>query len=231
MPKKPSHLTALSKISRAITSELYLEDILKLIVTVTAQTMGSKLCSLMLLNEKNELVIRATQTVSENYTKKAPIRLGEGISGRVAQENKPMCVYDVHAEPGYKYKDIARQEGISSYLCVPMSVKGKVIGVLNLYTSQPHKYTKGEVELLSSIAAQAALVIENTELLVKTKVIQEELETRKTVERAKGILMKERKMDESEAYRLLQKYSMDNRKSMRQVAEAIILSHDMKSKL
>lgn len=231
MPKKTSHITALSKISKAITSDLYLEDILKLIVNVTAQTMGSKLCSLMLLNEKNELVIRATQTVSEKYMRKAPIRLGEGVSGRVAQDNKPMAIYDVQKDPGYKYKEIARLEGIVSYLCVPLAAKGKVIGVLNLYSSEPHKYTKGEEELLTSVAAQAALVIQNTELMVKTKVIQEELETRKVVERAKGILMKERKLDESEAYRLLQKYSMDNRKSMREVAEAIVLSHDMKSKI
>lgn len=231
MPKKTSHLTALSKISKAITSDLYLEDILKLIVSLTAQTMGSKLCSLMLLNDKGELVIRATQTVSENYKKKAPVKLGEGISGRVAQQNKPIAVYDVQAEPDYKYKDIAKQESISSYLCVPMSVKGRVIGVLNLYTSEPHKYTKGEIDLLSSIAAQAALVIENTELLVKTKVIQEELESRKIVEKAKGLLMKERRLDEDDAYRLLQKFSMDNRKSMRQVAEAIVLSFDMKSRL
>lgn len=193
--------------------------------------MGSKLCSLMLLNDKGELVIRATQTVSENYKKKAPVKLGEGISGRVAQQNKPIAVYDVQAEPDYKYKDIAKQESISSYLCVPMSVKGRVIGVLNLYTSEPHKYTKGEIDLLSSIAAQAALVIENTELLVKTKVIQEELESRKIVEKAKGLLMKERRLDEDDAYRLLQKFSMDNRKSMRQVAEAIVLSFDMKSRL
>lgn len=234
MPKakqSSSHIEALSKISKAIASDLYLEDILKLIVAVTAQSMGSKLCSLMLLNDRNELVIRATQTVSEDYTKKQPIRLGEGISGRVAQENRPVVIYDVQKDPHYKYKDIAKKEGISSYLCVPMAVKGKVIGVINLYTSQPHKFTKSEIEVLSTVANQAALVIENTELMVKTKIIQEELESRKIVEKAKGVIMKEKRLGEAEAYRLLQKYSMDNRKSMRQVAEAIILSHEMQERV
>lgn len=231
MAAKAAHFEALSKISKAITSDLYLEDILKLIVNVTAQSMGSKLCSLMLLNDKNELVIRATQTVSEAYTKKQPIKLGEGISGRAAQDNKAIAVYDVQAEKDYKYKEVAKKEGISSFLCVPMAVRSRVIGVINLYTSDLHKFTKNEIHMLTTIATQAAMVIENTELMVKTKVIQEELETRKLVEKAKGILMKERKMDESEAYRLLQKYSMDNRKSMRQVAEAVILSSDMKSKI
>lgn len=231
MAKSTSHIEALSKISKAITSDFYLEDLLKLIVTVTAQAMGSKLCSLMLLNDKNELVIRATQTVSESYTKKPPLKLGEGIAGKAALENKPIATYDVQAAPQYKYKEIAKKEGIISMLCVPLAVKGKVIGVINLYTSSFHKFTKNEINVLSAVANQAALVIENTELMVKTKVIQEELETRKLVEKAKGILMKDRKLGEAEAYRLLQKYSMDNRKTMREVAEAIILSHDMKSNI
>jgi signal transduction protein with GAF and PtsI domain len=226
-----SHMEALSKISRAITSDLYLEDILKLVVSVTARSMGSTLCSLMLLNEHGELVIRATQTVSEAYLKKQPLKLGEGVSGKVAQDKKPIAVYDILEEPLYKSKEVAKKEGIRSLLCVPLTVKGRVIGVINLYEPDPHKFTKGEIDILSAIAAQAALVIENTELMVKTKVIQEELETRKTVERAKGILMKDRRMDESEAYRMLQRYSMNNRKSMREVAEAIILSYDMKSKI
>lgn len=224
-------IEALSKISRVITSDLYLEDILKLIVTVTAQVMGSKLCSLMLVDEKEkELMIRATQSVSEIYNKKSPLKIGEGVAGKVVLENKPHAVYDILKAKEYKYKDIAKKEGIASLLCVPLSVKGKVIGVINLYTSRPHRFTKNEINILIAIANQAAMVIENTELIVKTKVIQEELEIRKVVERAKGIIMKERNLSEDEAYRLIQKYSMDSRKSMRQVAEAIVLTHDIKKK-
>jgi len=226
--KKTAHLEALSKISNAIVSDLYLEDILKLIVNVTAQALGSNLCSLMLLNEKRELVIRATQSVSEPYMKKPPIKLGEGVSGKAALHNKPIAVYNVQEEKDYKYKEIAKKEGISSLLCVPLSVKGKTIVVINLYTSEPHRFTKSDINVLSSVSAQAALVIENAELIVRTKVIQEELEIRKLIEKAKGILMKERSMGEAEVYRLLQKFSMDHRKSMRQVAEAIILNYDIK---
>jgi len=79
------------------------------------------------------------------------------------------------------------------------------------------------------VANQAAICIENTELMVKTRVIQEELETRKLVERAKGILMKDFKLDEEEAFRRIRKKSMDTRRSMREVAEAIILAREMGS--
>ena len=77
------------------------------------------------------------------------------------------------------------------------------------------------------MANQAAVAVENTELLVKTKVIQEELESRKKIERAKGILMKKQGLGEEEAYNLVRKYSMDNRKSMKEISEAIILSENL----
>lgn len=222
-------IKALTKISKAIASDIYLEDILRLVVTVTAEIMGSNICSLMLIDEeKSELVIRATQSVSEEYNKKPPLKLGEGIAGKVVKENKPLVIKDVSNEKEYKYKDIAKREGLCSLLCVPLAVKNRVIGAINCYTSEPHDFTETEINILTSVANQAAVAIENTELMVKGRVIQEELETRKRIERAKGILMKEEGLTEEEAYLKIRKYSMDSRKTMREVAEAIILATDIK---
>jgi signal transduction protein with GAF and PtsI domain len=226
----PEQIKALSKISKAITSDLYLEDILRLIVAVTAEVMHSNICSLLLIDEKkNELLIRATQSVSDEYNKKPPLKLGEGIAGKVAKENKPLAVKDVTKEKEYKYRDIAKKEGLCSLLCVPLAVKGKVIGVINCYTPKPHVFTETEINILTSIANQAAVAIENTELMVRSRVIQEELEARKRIERAKGILMEEEKLTEEQAYLKLQRYSMDHRKTMREVADAIILAQDMRN--
>jgi AmiR/NasT family two-component response regulator len=77
------------------------------------------------------------------------------------------------------------------------------------------------------VANQAAVAIFNTELMVKTKVIQEEMETRKLVDRAKEVLMRRRQMTGEQAYRWMQKRSMDSRKSMRHIAEAILLSEEL----
>ncbi|MDP3789746.1 MAG: GAF and ANTAR domain-containing protein [Candidatus Omnitrophota bacterium] len=236
MPKKIKKMIsharqfeALSKVSRSITSNLYLEDILKLIVTVTAEIMNSKICSLSLLDEKtNTLVLKATQSMSESYNKKPPLKIGEGIAGKAALENKPIVIYDISKEPEYKYKDIAKREGLKSLLSVPLAVKGKVIGVLNSYTSRSHKFLNEEIDILTTVANQAAIVIENSELMVKTKVVQEELETRKVVEKAKGILMKGQGFSEEEAFKKIQRQSMDSRRSMREIAEAIILMENMK---
>jgi len=222
-------LEAISKVSKTITSNLYLGDILKLIVTVTAEIMDSKICSLMLIDEKTkELVLKATQSMSEVYNKKPNLKVGEGIAGKVASENKPIAVYDLSKGSEYKSKNIAVVAGLKSLLSVPLAVKGKVIGVLNNYTSYPHNFTEDEVNILTTVANQAAIVIENAELMVKTKVVQEELETRKSVERAKGILMRGQSMSEEEAFRKIQKQSMDLRKSMREIAEAIILMESMR---
>jgi len=221
-------LEALSKISKAISSDLYLEDILRLIVVVTAEVMKSKICSLWLVDERDQaLKIRATQSMSEEYLKERSLKLGEGVVGYVAQENRPMMIYNVLKEPRYKEKELARREGLVSMLSVPMCVKDKVIGVINCYTSSPHKFTKSEIEVLTTVANQAAIAIENAGLIMKAKNIEDELMSRKLVERAKGIVMKEQHLSEEEAFRRLQKKSMDLRKSMREIAEAIILANQI----
>lgn len=225
-------IEALTKISEAITSDLYLEDILKLIVSVTAQVLGSKICSLMLLNSTGkELEVKATQSVSEEYNKKPNIKIGEGIAGKVAEEGRSITVLDVRKDSRYINRDIAKKEKLCSLLCVPLIFKGRVIGVLNSYTSRPHKFSKNEIDILKSIANQAAIVIENFRLVVESRVIKEELESRKAIERAKGILMEQEALSEQEAYERIRKYSMDSRRSMREVSEAIILSEEMRKSL
>ncbi|MFH1714580.1 MAG: GAF domain-containing protein [Elusimicrobiota bacterium] len=225
-------LGALTKISEAITSDLYVEDILKLLVTITAEVMGSKICSLMLLDpKKNELEVRATQSVSEEYNKKPNIKLGQGIAGIVAETGRPIAVYDLKKDPRYLNVGIAAKEKLISLLSVPLIVKKKIIGVLNCYTEKPHKFSDNEITILKSVANQAAIVIENFRLVVESRVIKEELESRKMIERAKGILMKQRKFTEEEAYNHIRKFSMDNRKTMREIAEAIVLNADMNDAL
>jgi signal transduction protein with GAF and PtsI domain len=227
-PSYKKKIEALSKVSQTITSNLYLEDILKLIVMVTAEVMNSKICSLLLLNqEKNELVISATQSVSDAYNRKPNIKLGQGIAGLVAKENRPIVSLDVREDERYINRDIAKKEKLCSLLCVPLCVKNKVIGVLNSYTSVKHKFTKEEIEILTSVANQAAVVIENSNLMLKSRMIEEELKTRKFVERAKGILMKSRGISEEEAYKKIQKQAMNTRRTMREIAEAIILAKEL----
>ena len=224
-------IEAISKVANLITSGMYLEELLRLVVQVTAEVMNSKVSSLMLLDpNKNELVIKATQSISEAYNKKPNIPLGKGIAGIVAKENKVTCILDVKKDPRYLNQDVAKKEGLCSLACVPLAVKGRVIGVLNCYTSKQHKFSKPELDLLTALANQAAIAIENAELDLRATSAEEALTTRKLVERAKDILSQDAHISSAEAYRLIQKQSMDIRKSMREVAEAIILAKDIRGK-
>lgn len=158
-------INALLEISKAIASGLYLGDVLRLIVTITAKVMDSKICSLWILDEKDQkLKLKATQSISEEYLKERSLRLGEGVVGQVALHNRPMAIMDVLKEPLYKEKELARREGLVSMLSVPMCVKDRVIGVINCYTSYPRAFSKAEEEMLMAIANQAAICIENSGL-------------------------------------------------------------------
>jgi AmiR/NasT family two-component response regulator len=112
---------------------------------------------------------------------------------------------------------------------VPLDIKNKPIGVINCYASKPHKFTDTEIKILTAVANQAAVAIKNAELITKTKIIQEELEARKLIERAKDILMKESGLSGEEAFRKIQKQSMNTRRTMREIAEAIILAKELKN--
>ncbi len=216
---------ALTVISKAITSDQYLEDILRLIVMVTAEVMNSSVCSLWLLDEQERVLrLRATQAINPEYVRDRVLKVGEGVVGKVVVDNKPHIALNVLEDPDFKEKELARHLGLVSMLSIPMRVKDRVIGVINCYTSRPHRFTELEMNVLTAVANQAAVAIENTELMVKTKIIQEELEKRKIIEKAKDILISRLNLTGEEAYRWLQKKSMDTRKSMREVAEAVLLT-------
>jgi signal transduction protein with GAF and PtsI domain len=218
-------------ISRAITSDLFLEDLLKLIVMVTAKVTGVAICSLWLIDESRQppkIRLHATQAIAPEYVKDRSLDLNEGVVGYVASNKRPLTIKNVRRNRRFKEKEMAKQLGLVSMVGVPLKLKDdRVIGVLNCFTTEPHDFSRTEVNLLTAVANQAALAILNTELMVKTKVIQEELEIRKLVERAKEILMKQRHINGDEAHRWIQKRSMDSRKPIRQIAEAVILSEEI----
>jgi len=225
------YIKAITDISKAITSDQYLEDILKLIVMVTAKVTGVQICSLWLVDETAEqkiMRLKATQAIDPDYFKDRTLNMNEGVVGFVASTNRPLIVEDVLKEPRFKEKEMAKKLGLVSMIGIPLHVKeDKVIGVLDCFTVEPHEFSEVEVNLITTVANQAALAIFNTELMVKTKVIQEELEARKLVERAKDVLIRRRNIGGEEAYRWIQKRSMDLRKTMRQVSEAILLSDEL----
>ena len=230
--KRINQIETLFEISKAIVSDKYVNEVLGLIVNIIAKTMNSKICSILLLDEKKqELFIVATQSLSEGYIKKPNLKIGQGISGIVVKGNRPVMSIDVTKDKRYMYPEIVKKEGIVSMLSVPITIKGRVVGVINNYTPQRHKFTDKEIKLLQTISGQAALAIENSKLMNELVSTRELLQTRKFVERAKGILMRELSLNEEDAYRVIQKKSMDSSKPMKEIAEAIILTYELKKQV
>ena len=138
-------------------------------------------------------------------------------------------VRDVTKEEGFRYPELATKEGVRSLVSVPMIFKDHVIGVINVYSADERVFSKEDLRVLSTVADQAAVAFENTKLSVAVQESQEALQTRKLIERAKSILQRQANLSEEEAYKRLQQQSMRTRKSMREIAEAVILSSEMQS--
>ncbi|MDW8106093.1 MAG: GAF domain-containing protein [Armatimonadota bacterium] len=174
LERTATQVVTLSEISRTLTGNLYLEEVLQLLVHMTARTLGYKIVTVMLLDEeKGVLEVKATQAESEEYRNKPPLRLGESIAGRAAAEGRIIVVPDVQANPDYRFPDLAKREGLHSMVCVPLRVREKVIGVLNCYTERPHLFTDEELRTLEAVANQAALAIDHAKLMVRSAILQE----------------------------------------------------------
>ena len=229
--KKVAQIDSLMKVSDTIRSSRYLDEILSLIVVITAEMLNSKVCSIMLLDERGEeLVIKATQSLNEAYRRKPNLRVNASLSGEVIKTKEPIVVFDVRQEEKYYYRDLAVKEGLTSMLAVPMIVKGRAIGVINVYTKEPYNFTDEEIGVLQLVANQAAVAVENTKLMEETLKAKDALETRKVIERAKGILMRMNNLSEEAAYRLIHKKSMDSCRTMKDIAESIILLDELQTK-
>jgi len=224
------HISTLPQVGQLIASVRYLEEMLQLIVRMTAEMMQARVCSIMLVdNQKNELVLKAAKCSSEEYWQRPNLKIGKSMISRVVKEKAPLMVRDVTKEEAYRYPELATKEGVRSLLSVPMIFKDHVLGVINVYSAEERVFSNEDLRVLSTVADQAALAFENTKLSVAIQESQEALQTRKLIDRAKSILQRQANLSEEEAYKRLQQQSMRTRKSMREIAEAVILSSEIQS--
>lgn len=169
-----NRLGALSEVTRTLNASPYLEEILQLLVNLTAQQFKYTVCTVRLLDEsRGELVLRATQSPAKAYQKKRAIKLGESIAGRTIAENRPIIVPDVQSEEDYIGHDLAAEQGLKSMICVPLAVHDRPVGVLTCYTSEMREFQAEEISALETLAQQAALSIENAKLQVRDTLMQE----------------------------------------------------------
>jgi signal transduction protein with GAF and PtsI domain len=221
----------LAAVGHTIATESYLDRILQVISEMVAESFDSPVCSIMIVDEdKQELSIKAARCSSPDYLQKLPIKIADSLIGRVVRDRQLVMVPDVSAEKSYKYPELARRSGLASLLSVPLLAGPKVIGTLNIYSREKRLFTAEEIGSAHAVAGQAALALENARLIAEALEMKRTLEDRKLIERAKGILQHRNGVTEEQAYLDMRSQSRRLRRSMRDLAEAIILAEELHRK-
>ena len=228
LKEKKEELKVLYQITDTVSNNLDLDDVLKKIIQVVGQVTKADSCFIYLL-EGNKVVLRASKNPHEDVLGRVKLPVGQGITGWVAKHKKKAILSSkAWQDPRFKIVDDLPEDKYEAFFSLPIIYKTKLVGVMNVQYRRPHRCSRDERRLLEIIACQVGGAIVNAKLLSETIDLKEALEARKLIEKAKGLLMKESDISEEEAYKLLHKKSMNQRKSMRQIAEAVILYWDLK---
>jgi uroporphyrinogen-III synthase len=234
-----SQISLLHRISSIVSSELSLDEMLGEIVGLTVQVTGCDACLVYLMDkETGEAVLRASQVPHAADLGNLRLKVGEGVTGWVAEHKSVVALSsNAAADKRFKYFKGLVEDTYQAFLSVPLVTGGDVIGVINVHHREPHEHSPEEVALLTFIGEQMGVAVarsilaeENARLLEETQEMKRQLETRKLVERAKGLLQHRYGLTEEEAYLRLRNESRRLRRPMRDLAEAIILAEDLSRK-
>jgi len=163
------------------------------------------------------------------------MQMGEGITGWVAEHKSVVALpSNAASDPRFARFQALIEDTYEAFLSVPLVSGGEVIGVINVHHREPHDHSHDEIALLIFVGEQMGVAMakhmleeEKTRLEEETAVIKRQLEERKIVERAKGILQQKYNITEEDAYFRLRNQSRRLRRPMRDLAEAILLAEDL----
>ncbi len=179
--------------------------------------------------QADKLVLRASSNPHAELLDRLDLSVGQGITGWVAEHREPVAISSKASEdPRFKVFSNLPEDAFEAILSTPILCANKVVGVINLQHRLSYQHSDSEVRLLSTIGFLVGAEIERARLESENVQLADRLETRKTVERAKGILQRDLGLSESESYLLMQKESRQRRKSMREIADALLLGEELK---
>ena len=149
------------------------QSLLRAVIDEAREATRSDVCSLYLWEpEPAELVLTATNGLSRDGIGKVRLRLGQGVTGAVAEQGRPLSVPDVRLEPRFEWVPGLDQEEFLSMLSVPVLVGDRLVGVLNVQTSEVRRHRPDEVELLMAIGGHVAGIIQRSALLDELRLLQ-----------------------------------------------------------
>lgn len=231
--------SVLRRISHIVSSELSLQEMLGEILGLATRVTGCDACVVFLFEEStHEFVLRASLIPHGAELGNLRMKIDEGLTGWVAEHQAPVALSsNASADPRFKILPPLIEDTYEAFLSVPVIDRGKAIGVVNIHHRDTHEHSKDEIETISFIGeqmggaiAKSLLEEENARLAAETEEMKRQLETRKAVERAKGILQRRQNLTEEEAYLRLRNESRRLRRPMKELADAIILAEDLSRK-
>ena len=222
------HVDLLHEIGNRLASADGFHDVLGRVVEFATALVKCDSCLIYVL-EGEELVLRASKNPHPDAVDRLKLRVGQGITGWVAVHKEPVAVAENAAlDPRFQFFHELPEDSYEAFLSVPLMCRGRVVGVINLQHREHHLYRRREVRLISTVGFLVGAEIEMARLEDANLNLSEQLQTRKVVERAKGILQRELGLTEEQAYLALQRQSRQKRKAMKEIAEAIVLSDEVK---
>jgi GAF domain-containing protein len=166
----------LYKIASIMNSERTPRVLLLAIVESVTRALGAKACSLMLLSPDGETLLHTiAYGLSREYLRKGPIKADKSISE--ALQGKPVAIFNASEDDRIMYQPQVRKEGIASILCLPIRLRGKIIGALRVYTAQPYHFTEDDITFAETVANLGAVALEN---LRAYEIIQKEYDDMRT---------------------------------------------------
>jgi signal transduction protein with GAF and PtsI domain len=230
--QSPSQVQLLHRISNIVASQLSVDEMLGEIVGLTVQATGCDACLVYLIEEDtDEVVLRASMVPHKEDLGMLRMRIGEGVTGWVA-EHKSVVALPNSASSDHRFKRFQAlvEDTYEAFLSVPLVTGGEVIGVINVHHRHPHQHFPEEIALVTFIGEQMGGVLSRARLHEEKEEMRRQLEVRKVVERAKGILQHRYNLTEEEAYLRLRNESRRLRRPMKDLADAIILAEDLSRK-
>jgi signal transduction histidine kinase len=173
--KKTSRFSLLYHLSRNLSSTLNLKELLDIVTREVTQAMDCEKCAVLLLDEKGVISYTSTYGFDAENASQIKFKAGEDYVGKVAQDGKPVIIFDAQCDPTVT-AEIVRRENVTSFIHVPIKVKGKIIGVLNADNKRKGNFMEKDVELLSAIGSEVGSAIDNAILYQLEKESRAELE-------------------------------------------------------
>jgi signal transduction protein with GAF and PtsI domain len=231
-----SQVSLFHRVSSIVSSNLSMDEMLGEVVGLTVQASDCDACLVYLIDHSSdEIVLRASQVPHAADLGTLRLKIGEGITGWVA-EHKSVVALPANAASDSRFKRFQTlvEDTYQAFLSVPIVSGGELIGVINVHHREAHPHSSEEISTLIFIGEQLGVTIskslleeENARLQEETQEMKRELETRKLMERAKGILQQNHSITEEEAYLRLRNQSRRLRRPIRELAEAIILAEEL----